>query len=75
MTVTLQDDLFSKASEAAAAAGQTVDEFVDAALRRAVNGSSVRMAMRDGLPVMIPSPDTPPIDPDQIRRSIDEEGF
>ena len=75
MTITLEDELYTKADEAAAAAGQTVEEFVKAALRRAINGMTVRMTMRNGLPVMVPGPNAPPIEPDVIRRSIEEEGF
>jgi hypothetical protein len=73
MTISLEDDLHAKASEAAA--GQSVDEFVAATLRRMVNGAIVQMELRDGLPVIVTDPDAPTIDPNVIRRSIEEEGF
>ena len=35
----------------------------------------VRRTVRNGLPVMIVSGDTPPIDPAKVRQCLEEEGF
>jgi hypothetical protein len=35
----------------------------------------VRQTMKNDLPVMLVNDRTPPIDPAQIRRSLEEEGF
>ena len=74
-TLTVDDDLYQRAKEAAAAQGKTVDEFVGEALRHALSVVGVWHAVRNGLPVMVVSPDTPPIDPGKVRRCLEEEGF
>lgn len=74
-TLSVDDELFQLASEAAAAQGKSVDEFADEALRSAVSRTSVRQSMRNGIPVMIAGKGIPPIDPARIRQAIEEEGF
>ena len=74
-TLTVDEDLYQRASEAAAAQGKTVDEFVGEALRKALSMVGIRQTVRNGLPVMVVSDDTPVIDPAKIRRCLEEEGF
>jgi hypothetical protein len=74
-TLTVDDDLYQQASEAAAAQGKTVDEFVDEALRQALSRRGVRRTVRNGLPVMVIPDGTPVIDPAKIRQHLEEEGF
>ena len=74
-TVTVDDALYQQAQEAAAAQGETVNEFVGEALCKALFMVSVRRTVRNGLPVMVVSNDTPIIDPAEIRQYLEEEGF
>jgi hypothetical protein len=74
-TLALSDDLYERASQAAAAQGATVDEFVGETLRRALSKCSVRQTVRNGLPVMVVSETVPTIDMDRVRQEIEEEGF
>jgi hypothetical protein len=74
-TLTVDDELYQQATEAAAAQGKTVDEFVGEALRKALSMVGVRRTVRNGLPVMVVSDDTPPIDPGKVRRCLEDEGF
>ena len=74
-TVTVYDALYQQAQEAAAAQGKTVHEFVGEALRKALSMVGVRRTVRNGLPVMVVSNDTPIIDPAKIRQYLEEEGF
>jgi hypothetical protein len=74
-TFTVDDELYQRATEAAAAQGKSVDEFVGEALRKALSMVGVRRTVRNGLPVMIVSSDTPPIDPATVRQCLEEEGF
>jgi hypothetical protein len=73
-TLTVDDELYQRATEAAAAQGKTVDEFVGEALRKALSMVSVRRTMRNGLPVMVVSRDILPINPAKVRQCL-EEGF
>ena len=59
-TLTISDELYQRATEAAAALGKTVDEFVDESLRKALSMVGVRRTVRNGLPVVVVSDDTPP---------------
>jgi hypothetical protein len=59
-TLAVDDELYRRAAEAAAAQGKTVDEFVGEALRKALSMVGVRRTVRNGLPVMVVSDDTPP---------------
>jgi hypothetical protein len=74
-TFTVDDALYQRAAEAAAAQGKTVDEFVGEALRKALSAVGVWRTVRNGLPVMVVSDDTPPIDPADVRQHLEEEGF
>jgi hypothetical protein len=74
-TLTVDAALYQQATEAAAAQGKTVDAFVDEALRQALAMVGVRRTVRNGLPVMIVSHDTPTIDPAKVRQYLEEEGF
>ena len=73
-TVTIDDTLYQQAQEATAAQGKTVNEFVGEALRKALSMVGVRRTVRNGLPVMVVSNDTPTIDPAKIRQYLEEEG-
>jgi Arc/MetJ family transcription regulator len=74
-TLTIDDELYQRATEAAVAQGKTVDEFVGEALRQALSMVGVRRTVRNELPVMIVSDDTPHIDPAKVRQCLEEEGF
>jgi len=74
-TLTVDDELYRRAIEAAAAQGKTVDAFVDEALRKALAMVGVRRTVRNGLPVMVVSHDTATIDPATVRRCLEEEGL
>jgi Arc/MetJ family transcription regulator len=70
----LDDDLLRQAAEAAAAQGKSVEEFVNEAVRNTLR-TAVRRDVRNGLPVMTVSTETPPVDVAAIRHSVEEEGF
>jgi hypothetical protein len=74
-TLTVDDELYQRATEAAAAQGKTVDEFVGEALRQALSMVGIRRTMRNGLPIMLVSDDTPPIDPAKVRQYLEKEWF
>ena len=74
-TLTVDDELYQRAIEAAAAQGKTIDEFVGEALRQALAMVGVRRTVRNGLPVMVVSGDIPPIDPAKVRQCLEQEGF
>ena len=74
-TLTINDELYQRATEAAAAQGKTVDAFVGEALRKALAMVGVRRTVRNGLPVMVVSADTPAIAPAKVRQCLEEEGF
>jgi hypothetical protein len=74
-TFTVDDELYRRATEVAAAQGKTVDEFVGEAFRKALPTVGVRRTVRNGLPVMVVSDDTPRIDPAKVRQGLEEEGF
>ena len=74
-TLMLDDELYQRATEAAAAQGKTIDEFVAEALRTALSMVDIRRTVRNGLPVMVIGDDTPPIDPARVRQYLEEEGF
>jgi len=73
-TLTVDDALYQRATEAAAAQGKTVDEFVGEALRQALAMVGLRRTVRNELPVMIVSGNTHSIDPVKVRQCL-EEGF
>ena len=74
-TVSVDDTLYQQAREAAAAQGKTVHEFVGEAWRKALSMVGVRRTVRNGLPVMVVSNDTPRIDPAKVHQCLEEEGF
>jgi hypothetical protein len=74
-TLSLDDDLYQQARAVAAARGLTVDEFVGETLRKALEKSSVRQTIRSGIAVVVTSDQTLRIDPEKVRRSLEEEGF
>jgi hypothetical protein len=74
-TLTIDDELYQRATDAATAQGKTVDKFVGEALRQALTMVGVRRTVRNGLPVMVVSDDTPVIDPAKVRQCLEEEGF
>ena len=61
-TLTIDDEPYQRATEAAAAQGKTIDAFVGEALRKALAMVGVRRTVRNGLPVMVVSDDTSAID-------------
>jgi hypothetical protein len=74
-TLTINDELYQQATEAAAAQGKTVEAFVGEALRKALAMVGVRRTVRNGLPVMVVSDDIPAIDPAKVRQCLEEESF
>jgi hypothetical protein len=44
-------------------------------LRKALSMVGVRRTVRNGLPVMVVSDNTPLIDPAKVRRCLEDEGF
>ena len=74
-TLTIDGELYRRATEAAAAQGKTIDVFVGEALRQALAMVGVRRTVRNGLPVMVVSDDTFIIDPARVRQCLEEEGF
>jgi hypothetical protein len=74
-TVTVDDALYQQDQEAAAAQGKTVHEFVGEALRKALFMVGVRRTVRNGMPVMVVSNDTPIIYPAKIRQCLEDKSF
>jgi hypothetical protein len=50
--------------------GKAVSELIEEA---EVHAPKTRLMMADGLPVFVPPPGTPPIDPALIRQAIEED--
>lgn len=73
-TLTLDDELYQRVTEAAAAQGKTVEVFVGEAVRQALAMAGVRRTVRNGLPVMVVSDDIPAIDPAKVHQCLEEEG-
>lgn len=73
-TLTIDDELYQRATEAAAAQGKTVEAFVGEAVRQALALVGVRRTVRNGLPVMVVSDETPVIDPATVCQCLEEEG-
>ena len=75
-TVSLDESLYQAAVQTAAARGQTLDEFVAAAVAAAVqNPARAPFSNRNGLIVIDPSTDTPPIDSRRVRQLVEEGVF
>jgi hypothetical protein len=75
-TLTIDDELGRLVSQAAAAQGKTLDEFVGEALRLALAAlPNTRRIVRNGIPVMLVPDESAEIDPTRVRRCLEEEGF
>ncbi|MBW3541001.1 MAG: hypothetical protein KY476_12080 [Planctomycetes bacterium] len=74
-TVAVDDELYQRATEAASALGKTVNQYVEGVLRRAMSGAAVHRTWKNGLPVLVPDDETPPIDPHVVRRQLEEYGL
>lgn len=72
-TLLIDDDLGQKATQAAAAQGKTLNEFVQEVLRLAVHGKIIIQSTRNGLPVFDVIPPTR-IDSDVVRKFLEEDG-
>ncbi len=75
-TLTIDEELGRLLGEAANARGKTLEQFAGEALRRAIseNGGICR-TIRNGIPVMLVGDKRAAIDPEKIRRSLEEEGL
>ena len=75
-TVMIDDELGRLVGETAKERGKTLQEFTAEALRRAIceNGGVCR-TVRNGIPVMLVANEHAAIDPDKIRRCLEEEGL
>jgi len=71
----VDNDLYRRTREAAAAQGKTVDEFVGEVLERALADVAARREIRNGLSVIVVPETAPRIDPARVRRTLEEEGF
>ena len=75
-TVTIDDELGHLLTRVASARGKTLEQFADEALRRVISeNGGVHPTVRNGLPVMVVCDQRATIDPDKIRRWIEEEGL
>jgi hypothetical protein len=75
MTITVNEKLYQRASEAASAQGKSLDEFVSDALLHALSISAVRRSYRNGLAVMLVDENTPSVNLNLIRHELEENGF
>lgn len=74
-TLTIDEELGRLLGQAANARGKTLEQFAGEALRRAISeNGGVRRAMRNGIPVMLVGDEPSVIDPEKIRRCLEEEG-
>jgi hypothetical protein len=75
-TLTIDEELGRLLGQAANARGKTLEQFAGEALRRAIseNGGAHR-TMRNGIPVMLVGDEQAVIDPEKIRRCLEEEGL
>jgi hypothetical protein len=75
-TLNIDEELARLLVEAARARGKTPEQFADEALRRVISDhGGVRRTMRNGIPVMLVSDQQAAIDPESIRRCLEEEGL
>ena len=70
----VDNELYQRATEATAAQSKTGDEFVGEVLLQALAIVNVQCTVRNRLPVIVVSDDTPTIDPTKVRQNL-EEGF
>ena len=76
VTVHIGDELGHLIEEAAAARGKSVGEFVTETLRDTLSSQQpVSRGERNSIPVLRVPDGTMPIDPANVRRHIEEEGF
>jgi plasmid stability protein len=73
-TLTIDDELGQRARRAAAAQGKSLDEFVREALQQAVGAVTISLSARNGLPVIEVHPPLA-IDPAEVQRALQEDGF
>jgi len=77
-SVQINDDLLERAAAVAGARGQSVHAFVADAVRHAISSATsptldrLNYGRRNDLPVVSVPSDTPPIDPAEVRRAIEE---
>ena len=75
-TLNIDEELARLLVEAAHARGKTPEQYADEALRRVIfDNGGVRRTMRNGIPVMLVSDQQAAIDPERIRRDLEEEGL
>jgi len=75
-TLTIDEELGRLLAQAANARGKTLEQFAGEALRRAISeNGGVRRTMRNGIPVMLVGDGQAVIDPEKIRRCLEEEGL
>jgi len=75
-TLTIDEELGRSLGQAANARGKTLEQFAGEALRRAISeNGGVRRTMRNGIPVMLVGDGQAVIDPEKIRRCLEEEGL
>lgn len=75
-TLTIDEELGRLLGQAANARGKTLEQFAGEALRRAISeNGGVRRTMRNGIPVMLVGDGQAVIDPEKIRRCLEEEGL
>ncbi|TVS20140.1 MAG: hypothetical protein EA424_05485 [Planctomycetaceae bacterium] len=74
--VTIDDELGRLLTQVASERGKTLEQFADEALRRMISeNGGVHRTVRNGLPVMVVCDQRATIDPDKIRRWIEEDGL
>jgi hypothetical protein len=74
--VTIDDELGRLLTQVASERGKTLEQYADEALRRVISeNGGVHRTVRNGLPVMVVCDQRAPIDPDKIRRWIEEDGL
>jgi hypothetical protein len=75
VTLTIDDELGRLVDQAAKANGRSLDEYAAEALRRVIcEDGCVRRITRNGIPVMRVADEVAVIDPEKLRRCLDEEG-
>lgn len=73
-TLAIDDELGRLITRAAQAQGRSVGDFVNEALRQASASATVSIGSRSGVPVF-ETTGALPIDPADIRRELEEQGF
>jgi metal-responsive CopG/Arc/MetJ family transcriptional regulator len=74
-SVTIDDELYQRVRETASARGTSVEAFVRQALEQSLQrGEQLPKIERNGVLVMAVKDTAPPIDPEVVRRHLQEEG-